>query len=101
MRRVSLKEDGSIAYSFNLAVPHLKYRYTLFMFEYGVEEFPVRLYPERDIASELGIEYQDARFRKRVVANNHGELANHLAAIFATKRCRNIIRSLMGQAEAE
>lgn len=96
-------EDENFRYSFNLTVPSLSYRFSLFVLEYNVEGFPVHIILDERVARELRIKQ---RVHGRAVAyvltaGSENELVGILRLIFAAEKTRSIIRTLVAQAEEE
>ena len=86
-------------YSFDLWVPMLQYRFTLFVLEYGAEGYPAAIHIERRISTELQLQ-PSAGGMSEIIVRSDEELTAALKAIFATKRTKGVLSALVGQARS-
>lgn len=68
-----------------------KYKYRVFFFEYGIEQYPIKITLEEDIDSEINKE----RDHKTYEIENEEELTDMLGKVLNSKKINNVIEGLI------
>jgi hypothetical protein len=90
--------DTNFKYSFDLYVPAIRYRYTLFTLSYGIQGYPVEISPDAAIAKEIA---SPDLFFLPLNAASEAEFVSILEKIFRAETTRRAINSLLGHIESE
>ena len=99
-------------YAFYLAAPAFNYRYTLLTISHSVDLYPLVIYTDNDVFTELPDDMKrsgkkrgehpilvaDSESRHPIlVADSESRFTEILKAIFATKKVRRVIEAIMAQ----
>ncbi|MFX1255761.1 MAG: hypothetical protein ACFFCZ_29420 [Promethearchaeota archaeon] len=93
-REESRSTKQTFRFSFNIEVPKISYKESLFSISYAVELYPVRFYLDENLKTELGFAKKED-----VQAKSEEEFTFHLKNIFGAERTRRLIGSLLSQVE--
>ncbi|MFM9961469.1 MAG: hypothetical protein ACKV2Q_09600 [Planctomycetaceae bacterium] len=88
-------EGGMFRYEFELFVPALDYRFTLFQFIHEVQGYPVTFVPYEKLAEELGCRY--TAYGRGVAASNEEEFNQLLGLILGSRTTKGILEVLIAQ----
>jgi hypothetical protein len=95
---------GRFAFRFAITAPALRYEYELFRFEYGVELYPVNIYPDDAIMKELersGVPKHPGVHGLCVEAESEEDFLKLLSRIFASEKSRKVVTAVMSQVQHE
>ena len=93
VRRIAGTDMHSFSYRLLLVAPALGfYGYELMRISHGVDLYPVTIAADDDVLREL-----TGAGQEELVANTQDEFVEILAAIFRTRKTRQVIRALLAQ----
>ena len=84
-------------YAFYINAPTLAYRYRLFVMSHPIDFYPIKLKPASDIVHDT---FQEADKNEIVTLQDEDQFIAALSKIFAARKTRKVISSLLAQSGA-